>query len=104
MITNVLLGSSETTIIAAGASQEIAVLSILFRNSDTTDRTLTVYAYPSAGSASATTMIIGALVIPAGDTYLWTCNEKFVLTNGDKITGLSDVASKIATCANYMEP
>jgi hypothetical protein len=101
-ISNVLLGSSETTIKAAGVAEEIAVLSITFVNNDTTARNLTVYAYPSSGSASTTTKIIDSLPIAASDTFVWTTNERFILNNGDKISGLADVANKINATANYI--
>lgn len=100
-LSNIQLGSTETTICAAGSSETRAVLTILFCNTDTSTRTITLYAYPSSGSAGDSTTIVKTLSIPALDTYLWTCNEKFILGPSDKISGLSDVASKVTATANY---
>ncbi len=95
------LTAAETTICLAGASETRAVLSIIFCNTDTSDRTITVYAYASGGSAADNTTIIKSFTIPAGDTFIWSANEKFILNTGDKISGLADVTLKVTTTTNY---
>ena len=81
------------------ASGETAILSIIFCNTGAIDRNITVYAYPAAGSLSATTMIINSLLIPANDTYVWTGDSKLILDNGDFVqcvgsgTGISATIS-----------
>lgn len=100
LITPVQLGTSATTITTAGAAENRAVLNILFCNTDTTARTITVYA-STTGGASATTTILSALSIPAGDTYIWTADEKFILGPNEGISGLCDVASKVSVNGSY---
>jgi len=100
-IANVQLGTSATDITVAGAGETRAVLAMLLCNTDTTSRVVTIYAIPSGGAASATTTILSALTIPAGDTYIWTANEKFILGAGDKISGLCDVTSKVSSTVTF---
>ena len=99
---NVQLGTSETNLITNGGSTNIAVLSMTFCNTDSTARTITVYAYPSGGSANATSTIISALSINPGDTYVWTTDEKFILAPNDKISAISDVSAKVSACVNSL--
>jgi hypothetical protein len=96
------LGTSETTIKAAGASEKVAVLTIMFCNMDTVTRTVTAYAYATGGSAGASTTFLSAISIPSGNTYIWTGNEKFILENSDKISALADVANKVTVITSYM--
>ena len=102
MIANVQLGTSETTICLAGASETRALLVMLFCNTDTSTRSITVYAYPTGSSAGASTTIIYQYSIPAGDTFQWTSNEKFLLGPSDKVSGIADVASKVTVTSTYM--
>ncbi len=101
LITPVQLGTSATDITVSGAAENRAVLNLLFCNDDTTARTITLYTIPSGGSASATTQILKAYTIPAGDTYIWTADEKFILGPSEKIAGLCDVASKVSVNGSY---
>jgi hypothetical protein len=101
LITPVQLGTSATVITAAGAAETRAVLSLLLCNTDTTSRTVTLYAIPSGGTANATSTILSALTIPAGDTYIWTADEKFILGPSEGISGLCDVAAKVSVNGSY---
>jgi hypothetical protein len=101
LITPVQLGTSATDITVSGASENRAVLSILFCNLDTVARVITLYAIPSGGSASATNTILSAYTIPAGDTFIWTADEKFILGPSEKLAGLCDVAAKVSVGGTY---
>lgn len=98
-IANVQLGTSETTILTASA--ETAVLSIIFCNTSSSDRTITVYAYASGGSAGDLTTIIKTYTVPAYDTFIWTGDEKLILDTSGKISGLADTASSVSATINY---
>lgn len=98
-ITNVQLGTGETTILSAAA--ETAVLSIIFCNTTSSNKTITVYAYASGGSASDTTTIVKNYVIPAYDSFIWSANEKFILDTSGKISGLCDSATSVSATINY---
>ena len=98
-IASVQLGTSATTIKTASA--ETAILSIVFCNITASDRTITVYAYASGGSAGDLTTIIKDLTIPAKDTFIWTGDEKLILDTSGVISGLSDAATSISVAVNY---
>lgn len=102
MLWNIQLSTTETTIKQAGVWEKIAVLTMLFCNTDTATRTITVYAYPSTWSANATSTIMSSFSIPAGDTFTWSTNEKFILENQDKISWICDVAWKVSVCVNSL--
>jgi hypothetical protein len=102
MIANIVLGTSETTIKATGSSEQFALLSMIFCNTSASDITITVYAYPSGGSAGTGTMIIQSLLIPSHDSYIWDANEKFILGNSSTISGLASLASSITVTTNGM--
>ena len=97
-----IVTTSETSIFTAESTTQ-AVLSIIFCNTTSSSLTLTVYAYPSGSSMGSSTMIINKLVIPATDTFTWTADEKFILSSGDKITGLLEAAASpgITATVNY---
>lgn len=100
-ISNVQLGTSATDIAVGGTGETRSVLMINFCNTDTTTRVISVYAFPSGGSATNATAILAELSIPAKDSYVWTANEKFILNQGDKIQGIADVASKVTATTSY---
>lgn len=96
------LGTSETILFTATA--ETAVLSVLFCNVTTNARTITLYAYPSGGTASDSNIIA---IIPVGTyvPYAWSGDEKLLLDVGDIISAKADAASAISakTCYKIIE-
>ena len=99
-IKNVLLGTSSTEIIKASTG-ETAVLSIVFCNTDTATRTITMYALPNGGSDGDTTTILKDFAIPAKDTFIWSGDEKLILETSAKINGICDVANKVSATTSY---
>ena len=100
-LNSVQLGTSATAILTAAS--ETAVLSIVFCNTTAADKTITVYAYASGGSAGDLTTIIKDLTIPAKDTFIWTGDEKLILDTSGVLSGLSDSATSITATINYKE-
>jgi len=98
-ISNIQLGVTETSLLTA--TLESAIISILFCNTSTTDKTVTIYAYPSGGSAGDGSTILKDLTIPAGDTFIWSGQEKIILDVGDVVSGLADVATSVTATINY---
>jgi hypothetical protein len=98
-IASVQLGATETEIISPAS--ETAILSILFCNIDSSDRTITLYAYADGGSAGDGTTILKNYIIPAYNTFIWTGDEKLVLDTDDVISGLADSASTVTATVNY---
>lgn len=101
-ITNVLLGTTETTITTAGAVDR-TVLTMTICNVDTVGHTLNLYAYPSGGSAIDLYTMYKNFDIPAGETLNFTAEDKILLQAGAKLTGIADVANKLAVMCNYVD-
>lgn len=98
-ITNTAILASNTTIYSSSGTN--AITTVIICNTGVTDRTLTLYAVPSGGSADATSMIVNTLTVPATETVSFD-QEKMVLANGDSLiaiasgTGLSSTVSTLA--------
>jgi len=99
-IYNVQLGATETTITQGGATPR-NILSLRLVNTDTSTRTFSLYCYPSGGSGSDTTIIKKEYSIVSYDDYYFTKDELFRLGNGETLSGIADVASKITVTINY---
>ena len=97
-IKNVLLNATETNLLTATA--ETVILSMLFYNDDSASKTVTIYMYPSGGSASATTTVLQK-DIPPKETLIWSGGEKFILDTNDVVSAKADVASKVSVCVGY---
>ena len=102
MISNVLLGTSETDICVSGASETRALLSMTFCNTSSSTVTITIYVYPSGGSASNTTTVLKEVSLPAKDTFVWSSNEKLILDANNKVTGIASTDSVVSAMSNYM--
>ena len=99
-IYNVQLGTTET-VIAQGSTIARNVLSLRIVNTDTATRTFSLYCYPSGGSGSDTTVIKKDYSLPIKDDYYFTKDELFRLGDGETLSGLCDVASKLTVTINY---
>lgn len=99
-IKNQIIAATETSILTATANS--AVVSIIFYNADTATRTVTLYAYPSGGSAGDGSTI-AKFDIPTTDSFIWTGNEKLMLETSGVISALCDVAGKVTATINYLE-
>ena len=99
-IYNVQLGTSETTITQGGATHR-NILSLRLVNIDTVARTFSLYCYPSGGSGSDTTVIKKDYSLASKDDYYFTKDELFRLGDGETLSGICDVASKITVTINY---
>lgn len=92
-ITATSAGSANT--LASGSGNR-AITTIIVCNTGVADRTLTMYAVPAADSAGTETMIVNALVVPAGDTVSFD-QEKMVLGTGDEVQASCSAAGLTAT-------
>jgi hypothetical protein len=97
-ISNTVIGSSTTTLYTSTVvSPQIgnAITCMMLCNTGSASTNVTIYAVPNGGSAGASTTIISALPIPAGETVSLD-QEKLVLGSGDVISGFS---SNVSTAA-----
>ena len=92
-ITATTAGSANTLASGSGAR---AITTVIVCNTGATDLNLTLYAVPSGGSAGVATMIVNALIVPAGDMVSFD-QEKMVLATGDELKAICSAAGLTAT-------
>ena len=92
-ITATSAGSANT--LASGSGQR-AITTVIICNTGAVDRTVTLYAIPSGGTAGTSTMIVNALNVPAGDTVSFD-QEKMVLAAGDELKAICSASGLTAT-------
>ena len=78
-----------------------AVTSMVFCNTTNGTVLLTVYLIPNGGSAGDSTTIIKSLSIIAYDTYVFD-TSKFILSNGDKVSAISDTNNAVTASISYV--
>jgi len=97
-ISNVVLGTSNSTLYTStvsGTQIGNAITTMIICNTTpSTSANLTLYAVPSGGSATSSTMIVNALTIPPGETVSLD-QEKLVLGSSDTVQGFSSAASTL---------
>lgn len=101
-LNTVQLGTSATTIYENTTGRNVKVMSINFCNTDSATKTITIYAYPSGGSASDATTLYKNLSIPATDTLEKELGN-FMLADDDIIVGIADVADKVTVIISTFE-
>ena len=92
-ITATTAGSANTLASGSGAR---AITTVIVCNTGATDLNLTLYAVPSGGSAGVASMIVNALIVPAGDMVSFD-QEKMVLATGDELKAICSAAGLTAT-------
>jgi hypothetical protein len=92
-ITATTAGSANTLASGSGAR---AITTVIVCNTGATDLNLTLYAVPSGGSAGVATMIVNALIVPAGDMVSFD-QEKMVLATGDELKAICSASGLTAT-------
>ena len=97
-IKNIAILATETTILKP--TSESLVLSLMFFNSDSISRTVTVYLYPTGGSAGDLTTVL-VKSIPPKETLIWNGTEKFILDTNSTVSAKADVASVVNVCVGY---
>lgn len=90
------LPSTEGTLYTAAA--DVAVVSVLFHNTNTTTETIQLWGTASGGTKRK----ILQKDIPANDTLVWSADEKLLPASGWVLSGLSTTASKVDMTLSYM--
>lgn len=78
-----------------------AVTTMYLCNYSVTDRTVSIYLVPSAGSAGDSNIIYKDVSIAAGDTYIID-TERLVLANGDMVQALASATSSVTMTVSYV--
>lgn len=101
MILNTTISDVNTVLISA--VNETAVLSMFICNTDVVDHVIDIYCYPNGSVANDSNILLKNYVISAGDTFVWTSNEKIILQPLAKISAKADLAGKVVATVNYKE-
>jgi hypothetical protein len=97
-ITATSAGSADTLASGSGAR---AITTVIICNTTASDKTVTLYAVPSAGTAGDGTMIVNTLTVPAGDTVSFD-QEKMVLGSGDELKAICSASGLTATVSTLV--
>lgn len=92
------LGTSASAIFTA--TGENAILSIIFCNTTTAQKKVTLYRYPSGGSASDSTTL-AIVYINGENSFTWSGDEKLLLDNGDVLAAKADAATSVSAQVCY---
>lgn len=88
------LGTSSATLETITAANIGIVKEILFCNTDSVARTITVYFVPSGGSPAVANTVVSARSLAAGET--WAMSLSSNLAAGDTVRGLASAASVVS--------
>ena len=99
-ISNSSITTSNVDVLTVGAGLSYANVALVFCNFGAAAETLDVWAVPSGGSVTNATKIISALVLAAGETYVF--ESKLLLGAADKITVKGTVGGLVTTTCSYM--
>jgi len=105
-IVNATIDSSETIIHTVGGGETHAVLNIIFCNFDTAGsgtENLTVYIKPGGESISDQNTIMKRQEIKAGNTFIWSADEKLILDATDVVSAIGSSGSLISATLCYMD-
>ena len=93
------VGNSNTTLVTGGNNVQATIITTAtFTNTDTVPHTLTVYLVRNSGSPSSSNKLISSLQLIGGQSYVSSELQGQILSTGDTIQAIADVAAKI-TCA-----
>lgn len=95
--TTKLLATTSNVYVSSGNT---VISTMHFCNTDTVDRTFSLYVVGSGGTANANTIVYSNVVIPPSDTYVIS-KEPFVFQNGDFMAASGNVANVIITTVTY---
>lgn len=87
------LTNSNATLYTVPASTKAIVKEIWLSNTDTSARTITLYAVESGGSAAANRALLSAVSIAANTVYRIPCS--MVLEAAETLQGLADTTLKV---------
>lgn len=99
-LANATLTDTSAVIYTCANAAGAAVVGIIFTNTDSAARTITVHACPAAEGEADENMILKQLSIGAGETYVW--EYKLLLANTDTIEAFASVTSVVTATVSYL--
>jgi len=109
-LANLSLTSSASTLLLVPADKTYVITTVIFTNTANADpaddtageTTLTAHLVESGGSLGSSNMIINALPISAGETFVMD-TEKLVLEAGDSMQVLSGSPNNLVATLSYVD-
>jgi hypothetical protein len=101
MIANVAIANTNSEILSVPAGKTYASVAILLCNKGLTDETITVYAFPTGGSAGDASTILKSFVLPAYNT--WVFDTKLILGESSKVVAIGTTGGLVVATPSYME-
>lgn len=96
------LGTSAASIFTSAVTTQVVVRRAVFTNVDTSARTFTVYRVPSGGAAATANVVISAMRLAPGESYVAVELANMVLNLGDALYALASAATAInATVSGF---
>lgn len=109
-LANLSLTSSAQTLLSVPADKTFVITTVIFTNTAVPDpaddtageTTLTAHLVESGGSVGSVNMVINALPISAGETFVMD-TEKLVLEAGDSMQVLSGSPNNLVATLSYVD-
>jgi len=101
-ITNTRIDAVDKVVYTSPGNSAITALYLINNGGTATDRTVSVFVVPSAGSVNDITQIYKDLDIPVSDTYLLD-SERLILDAGDTIVCRADVLDEVSCTISSMD-
>jgi len=99
-LANATLTDTSAVIYTCANAAGAAVVTIAFTNTDSVARTITAHLCPSGEGETSENMIIKALSLGAGETYVW--DYKTLMSNTDTIEAFASVTSVVTVTVSYL--
>jgi hypothetical protein len=100
-INNQTLSTGGDNLFLCPADVEYAITCVIFCNYSASTVTINVYAVPSGGAVSNTSLVIKQLELPAGETFTFD-TEKFVLNDGDRLHATCSADNAVSATVSTM--
>lgn len=98
-LSQLTLTTSASAIYTSGGNS--AVTTMYLCNYSGTDRTVTIYLVPPAGTAGNSNIIYKDVTIVAGDTYIID-TERLVLANGESVQALASANTSVTMTVSFV--
>lgn len=93
------LTTSASTVLSSSGNNAVTTMYIC--NFSGTDKTVSIYLVPTAGTAGTGNIIYSSVNVAAGDTYIID-TERLVLADGDMIQALASSGLAITMTVSYV--
>lgn len=100
MINNVIINSTETTILECPIDLSYAAVTLFFCNTSSSNEVITVYAVKNGDSAGDSNTFLKEVTIPAKDTGIFS--DKLLLDSLDKISAIGSTGNRVSCTVSFI--